>query len=147
MINDEIIFETFYQVTRQLERYSKSHRKNVNSFSGQYRCLFLLDSSGSISQRRMSMILEMRATSLSELLSKLEKKDFIQRVPSTKDKRTYVVSLTDKGRQEVARVRKERLAAHNELIIPLSDSEKEAFYQSLIKIKNYYVRMEDMDAK
>lgn len=147
MINDEIIFETFYQVTRQLERYSKSHRKNVNSFSGQYRCLFLLDSSGSISQRRMSMILEMRATSLSELLSKLEKKDFIQRVPSTKDKRTYVVSLTDKGRQEVARVRKERLAAHNELIIPLSESEKEAFYQSLIKIKDYYARMEEMDAK
>lgn len=133
----------FYQVSRLMEKNIKSRRKNVNPLSGQYRCLFVLDKVQNISQKRLAAILQIRSTSLSELLSKLEKKNYIVRTPSNEDKRTYFISLTKSGREEVKRVRKIMLKEHDELTKALSDEETEQFFKILTKIKDYYVEMEN----
>ena len=51
--DDHELTELFYQVVRQLENLAKSSHKNMNFFSGQYKCLFLLDEAGTITQRQM----------------------------------------------------------------------------------------------
>lgn len=95
-----------------------------------------------MSQQRLANILEIRATSLSEVLAKLEHKGYILREPSSTDKRTYDVSLTPEGRAEVGRVRRLRLEEHNELTAPLSQEEKEQLYRILMHIKDYYAGAE-----
>ena len=142
--DDHELTELFYQVVRQLENLAKSSHKNMNFFSGQYKCLFLLDEAGTITQRRLSHILEIRSTSLSEILSKLEKKGYITRTLSETDKRTYIISVTSDGRKEAQRVRSIRLKEHHELTDPLSDEDKYALYKILEKIKEYYTKQEDI---
>lgn len=142
--NDHELTELFYQVVRQLESLAKTSHKNMNFFSGRYKCLFLLDEAGTITQRRLSHILEIRSTSLSEVLSKLEKKGYITRTLSETDKRTYIISVTPDGRKEAQRVRGIRLKEHHELTDPLSDDDMYALYKILEKIKEYYTKQEDI---
>ena len=130
-MKDSEITEVFYQIARLLEKQAKSSKRNVDPFSGQYKCLFLLDKAEKMSQQRLANILEIRATSLSEV-----------REPSSTDKRTYDVSLTPEGRAEVGRVRRLRLEEHNELTEPLSQEEKEQLYRILMHIKDYYAGAE-----
>lgn len=65
---------------------------------GQGRILALLKVKDGISTKDMSSILGVRTSSLNELLSKLERKGFIVREQSPKDKRVMLVKLTDRGR-------------------------------------------------
>lgn len=141
-MKDSEITEVFYQIARLLEKQAKSSKRNADPFSGQYKCLFLLDKAEKMSQQRLANILEIRATSLSEVLAKLEHKGYILREPSSTDKRTYDVSLTPEGRAEVGRVRRLRLEEHNELTEPLSQEEKEQLYRILMHIKDYYAGAE-----
>ena len=134
---DQELTELFYQVVRQLNQLAKSFPQNVNPFSGQYKCLFLLDGVDFISQKALAAILEIRSPSLSELVSKLEKKGYITRRLSEKDKRTYILSITSEGKEEVRRVRSLRLKEHHELTDPLSGDDKQQLYQILTKIKDY----------
>lgn len=138
--SDSEIIELFYLVMRS----SVEHRRNSgNPFSGQYRCLFMLDKVKEISQHRLSEILEIRPTSLSEILRKLEKKGYVLRSQLEGDKRTFSVSLTKAGREEVQRVRKERMKNHLELTASLSIEEKEELYRILKKIRDYQNRLEN----
>lgn len=64
-----------------------------------------------------------RSTSLSETIFKLEKKGFVTRRPSNKDKRIYMVALTQKGKAEIDNIRKLRADVHMEMLAALSDDE------------------------
>lgn len=140
---DHELTELFYQVVRDINHLAKAGPPSENPFSGQYKCLFLLDKAESIPQKKLAEILEIRSTSLSELLGKLEKKGYISRRPSETDKRTYSISITPEGSREVQRVRSLRLKEHHELTEPLSQNDKKQLYELLLKIKNYY-RLNDV---
>ena len=142
--NDHELTELFYQIVRQLNHLARSNPQDIDPFSGQYKCLFLLDEADSISQRKLASILEIRSTSLSELLAKLQKKGYVSRTVSEKDKRTYLISLTPKGKEEVARVRSMRLRDHHELTDPLTLEDKTELHRILSKIKKYYIQREVM---
>lgn len=132
------IIQLYYQVARQIENRAKSKNNNINFFSGQYGCLIQLDKKGTVTQRELSAILNIRATSLSEVLLKLERKGFIQREPSSRDKRTFLISITPAGHEEIQRAKKQELSRHYELIAPLSEQEKRSFFEILQKIKKNY---------
>jgi DNA-binding MarR family transcriptional regulator len=65
---------------------------------GQGRVLAILKMRPEISARDLSYLLGIRPQSLNELLMKLEKNGYITRAQSEEDKRSVIVSLTDKGR-------------------------------------------------
>lgn len=140
--NEEIV-ELFYEVDRLSRRFSQYRDGNPGTYNGQYRCLFLLENVGTISQKKLTDLLQIRSTSLSELLAKLEKKGFVQRTVSDQDKRTRFVSLTETGKKEVAGYHKSRAKIHEEMVAPLSEEEKKQFYDILFKIKNYYAAEEE----
>jgi DNA-binding MarR family transcriptional regulator len=72
----------------------------ANPSRGQGRILALLKTQDGISTKDMSYLLDIRISSLNELLSKLEKNGYIERKPSQEDKRIILVNLTEKGRNE-----------------------------------------------
>ena len=140
--NEEIV-ELFYEVDRLSRRFSQYRDGNSGAYTGQYRCLFLLENVGPISQKKLTDLLQIRSTSLSELLAKLEKKGFVQRTASDQDKRTRFVSLTEAGKKEVAGYHKSRAKIHAEMVAALSEEEKNQFYDILSKIKHYYAAKEE----
>lgn len=67
---------------------------------GQGRILAFLRMKDGISTKDLSYMLDIRVSSLNELLAKLEKAEYITRKPSETDKRIMLIYLTQKGQEE-----------------------------------------------
>lgn len=67
---------------------------------GQGRIITILKMQDGISTKDMSYLLDIRISSLNELLSKMEKAGYIKRESSEADKRVMLVKLTEKGKSE-----------------------------------------------
>ncbi|QQO08771.1 MarR family winged helix-turn-helix transcriptional regulator [Breznakiella homolactica] len=67
---------------------------------GQGRVLAILKLQPEISTKDLSYLLGIRQQSLNELLNKLEKSGFVERIPSEADRRIMMVRLTEKGKAE-----------------------------------------------
>lgn len=71
---------------------------------GQGKVLTLLKLKPEISQKDLTVLMDMRQQSLGELLSKLEKKGLVVREPSEEDRRKVIVRITDEGRAEAEKL-------------------------------------------
>ena len=95
--------EQFLRLDRLLFRYLRRSRGKDSSFMnprrGQGRVLSLLKLQPEIEQRELGYLLNMSRQALAELLGKLEKSGYITRTQSDKDRRSFIVTLTDKGRE------------------------------------------------
>ena len=97
---------------------------------GQGRILAMLKLRDGISTKDLAYMLGVAVSSLNELLSKLEKADYIMREPSEQDKRVMLVRLTDKGRDEEQPAE----ADFGDIFDCLSDEEQEALDSYLDKV-------------
>lgn len=130
---DETV-ELFYDVIHKLQKQSRDRSTLPNARKGQSRCLYIINMMGEINQKRLSEMLNIRPTSLSETIKRLEEKDMISRTPDKDDKRTYLISLTEKGEKEMERIRKSYAAEHKEWLDNLTSEELDAFFEILTKI-------------
>lgn len=73
--------------------------------------LLLLAKQGAMNQKEIQEHLSVKAGSVSELISKLENKGFLQRSRDEQDKRRVVLSLTEKGLL-AAKIHEDRPAEH-----------------------------------
>lgn len=73
--------------------------------------LLLLAKQGAMNQKEIQKHLSTKAGSVSELISKLENKGFLQRSRDEQDKRRVVLSLTEKGLL-AAKIHEDRPAEH-----------------------------------
>lgn len=97
-----------YEKLRRLQwllhkQHLKSHAGDgprADASRGQGRILAFLRMKDGISTKDMSYLLGIRVSSLNELLSKLEKREYITRTPSEADKRVMLVYLTEKGKAQ-----------------------------------------------
>lgn len=141
---NENVIELFFEVSRIISRYARSYGQNsCNPLTGQYKCLLMLERTGKITQKRLAELLQIRSTSLSELLSKLEKKQYISRTPVLGDKRAFIVELTKEGILEAEKLHSEVLKQHKEIVIPLDERDQKEFERMLNVIKDYYGKLED----
>ena len=132
--NKNEIVELFYDVIHKLNKQSRDNDSRPNVRKGQSRCLYMIQMAGEISQRRLAEILNIRPTSLSETIKRLEEKGMITRTPDKSDKRTYIISLTPKGEAEMEQIRKSYVSEHKEWLDCLTSEELDLFFKILTKI-------------
>ena len=84
---------------RCLRRSRGKDRSSIHPRKGQGRVLSLLKLQPEIEQKELGYLLNMSRQALAELLGKLEKSGYITRVQSEKDRRSYIITLTDAGRE------------------------------------------------
>lgn len=96
------VYEKLSTLQWLLQRYKKENfQKNdifVDKSSGQGRVLAILKMQSDITTKDLSYISGIRQQSLNELLKKLEKNGYVERMPSKEDGRVFLVRLTDKGK-------------------------------------------------
>jgi len=105
---DDMYRELYEKLSRLQWLLQRHHMQNhsehgpmADQTRGQGRVLALLRQiQTEISTKDLSYLLGIRQQSLNDLLNKLEKGNFIVRIPSQADKRVMVVQLTTKGRNE-----------------------------------------------
>ena len=80
-----------------------AHRAlGINGTDG--RCLDILDRRGSISAGRLATEAGLTTGAVTAVLDRLEAKELVRRVPDPKDRRRILVEVTEKQREEAARL-------------------------------------------
>lgn len=100
----------------------------------QRRILIILRDEESITQRELTEKLSIKPASVSEVLAKLANKGYIIRVPSSIDKRTMVISLTEEGRRIADEAYQSRSLRIVEMLSCLEDDEKDTILSLLEKL-------------
>ncbi|WP_310828710.1 MarR family winged helix-turn-helix transcriptional regulator [Paenibacillus pedocola] len=96
---------------------------------GQGRILAFLRMKDGISTKDLSYMLDIRVSSLNELLAKLEKAEYITRKPSETDKRIMLIYLTSKGQTE-----EEHEIDSGDIFSCLSQDEQAIFGEYLVRV-------------
>lgn len=93
------------------------HSARPYQLRGQHRVLHVLAKEGTLMQSQLAEILDIRPSSLTELLSKLADRGLISRTPDETDKRVINVSLTNAGKSAI----ENETGASDELIDSIFD--------------------------
>ena len=115
--------------------YFMSQKKQ--KLTGQQRVLAVLKLEDGLTQNYLANVLDLRPSSLAELMKKMETKNLIKRQEDPDDKRSKHVYLTDEGRKKA----EENAALKNEsysetFLAGLNDDEKQQFSTYLQKISD-----------
>lgn len=96
------LWEKLVQLQHLLPRWHARRQAGptANAARGQGRILAFLKIQDGIPTKDLAYLLDIRISSLNELLAKLEKNGYIVREPSAEDKRVMLIKLTEKGRAE-----------------------------------------------
>ena len=112
--------------------------------SGRIPILCMIDRhGGQISQQELGSCFELKAGSLSEILSKLEASGLIERTRDPKDRRQLFIHLTDEGCAEAQRAHEARERFRQKAFTALTEEEQEQLIDMLERIR---VTWEEIDA-
>jgi len=132
----EITNELYEKLTKLQWLLQRQHLKThaavgpmADTSRGQGRILAFLRMKDGVSTKDLSYMLDIRVSSLNELLAKLEKAEYITRRPSETDKRIMLIYLTQKGREEEG----QEIESGN-IFSRLSPEEQVAFGDYLVRI-------------
>jgi DNA-binding MarR family transcriptional regulator len=92
------LYTELHRLGRQLYRVSHREWHEHGHYRGQYRLLRLIVENDGVIQRDLAEMMDMRPSSMTEILSRLEGMGLIRREPDEKDQRAVRVCLTDEGR-------------------------------------------------
>ncbi|MGM9606825.1 MAG: MarR family winged helix-turn-helix transcriptional regulator [Oscillospiraceae bacterium] len=118
-------------------------RNHTEGKGSQRRVLFFLREHGPMTQREILEEMGVRASSLSELLSKLEAKGYVKKEKSETDKRNYNVSITDEGIQALEEMHVKHQAAMSDLLSDLSPEERRQLAALLEKLHTAWSQRPD----
>lgn len=129
-ISNELLYHQLSFLNGMLEKRNIKFNPEMKSFTrGQGRILMILKRKDGISTKELSEILNISVGSLNETLNKLEKKEYIEKIPSENDKRVLLIYLTDKGKG----IRRPK-PVDVEIFDILSDDEKIEFHDYLKRL-------------
>ncbi len=136
--DDRLIFLVF---TAQLKL--KTYLKNVLSEAGvsitpaQSGILFLLKRKDGRTMSELSQELTLDNSTLTGLVDRLERLDFVKRNAGTSDRRASHVFITDRGREEIDRASTVIRRVNEQIKADFKEGEVEAFKKIL---KSFFVR-------
>lgn len=136
--NKRELLGKFFGFLHGTQRFAP-HQERPYHLRGQNRVLVILSKEGTLIQSQLAEIMDIRPSSMTELLSKLEERGLITRTPDENDKRVTNVAITDAGKQAIedddstddmldqifAGLSEDELAQLDELLSKLNTSLKE----------------------
>lgn len=130
------------RLVTSLQKIGHTMRSLYEGKSSQRRILIILNETGTITQRELTMRLGIQPGSASEVIAKLENLGFIGRSPNEEDRRTTDIFLTEEGKKQADSAFSQRRKRHEEMFSVLSSEEKTQLLFLLDKInedwKNRY---------
>lgn len=103
---------------------------------GQVKVLRILSEKGELPQKEVQKILNIQSGSMSELVGKMEKNGLIERKRDSQDKRHYNLKMTQKGMEEILRLKKQNEEQEAVIFEALSEKEQEELERMLNLLLN-----------
>lgn len=134
-ISSSELYHALHRLNRQLHRaaHREFHRKG-GVYQGQANLLLAVLQNDGASQRDLAEELDVRPSSMTEMLTKLEKNDFILRRQDEKDQRIFHIYLTDKGREAAEKIAEGKDEFAEYFFYALTEEEKEQMFKLTEKL-------------
>jgi len=110
-----------------------------SSFS-QVKMLFLLEDGGEHSVKEIANRLGLSLPAASRAIDGLIEKDYVGRRESAEDRRSRLITLTDHGREVIARVHRARLETLETFAADLTETERRGLYDAILPIAERITR-------
>lgn len=102
--------------------------------ASQSRTLHILEEHGEVTQRQLLELMNIRQSSLSEVVQKLEEQGLIQRERSDADRRQIIIRLSDTGKKQIQHMDEQRILQSRDLLAALTDEEQQQLSRLLGKL-------------
>lgn len=120
-------------------------RHHTEGKGSQRRVLSLLKTNSPMTQKALLDEMGVRASSLSELLGKLESKGYVIKTKSRADKRNFDVSITEDGLRALEEMQSQYASAMADLLVGLTADEKKQLADLLGKLNGLWLeRIDDL---
>ena len=133
--------EVAVALDRLMRLLRRGHRKSGRGRAAG-RVLRTLMMSGGMTTRDLAKSLDVRISSLNEILKKLEDEGLVERYRSEMDGRIYVLVLSQKGRELAESIRRDRLARERQMVACLTEEERKEFVRLADKMAE---NLEDLE--
>ena len=120
--------------SRLMGRMHHCHHHMHRGQHAQGKVISILLEHGPISQSQLLEILDIRSSSLSELISKLERNGLISRERNEADRRSFIVSATKEAEDMFSNVENNERGSAEQPFASLENEEKEELRRLLLKI-------------
>ena len=131
---DELLFEQIMKAPRSVRRKAFEF-PFPRPFFVRERLLIVADSyEGGVRQKALVEELDISPAAVSELVSKLEKDEYVTREVDQSDKRATLIKLTDLGKARAAELADERNERFAKAFTALTDKEKDQLLKLLEKL-------------
>lgn len=125
-MNDQDLFDAFQQVQRQMRRSLVATNTDLPQelAPSQARLLRVLGHHGGSSQKELAAFMRIRPASLSEVLTKLEQKNLLEKEQDPEDRRRNRYFLSQAGQNVAQDLQQERRDQGGAFFAPLTAEEK-----------------------
>ncbi len=134
MENNSLITNHYKLVKMENIIFTKWCKKNNISYVGANLLLSIKDSNGKSEPTKLSEELLIPKQSITSMLDKLEKKGYILRTHSAKDRRKINISLTDCGKKIVQTIQEAFIVTEEEILKHLKQDEINTMLNTYEKI-------------
>ena len=139
-MNDKISNE-LYDALQKMNRYMhrskhRSMKRKEGVHPGQMKLLSIISKNDGIIQRDLAEVLDMRPSSLTEMVSNLEKNSLISRKQDENDRRVMHVYLTEEGKKIIESFKQAKDELHDSVFSCLTLDEKEKMLEIVRKVNS-----------
>ena len=135
IIAKDSLYYLFLEIQRLHYHRGQMLLDEIGIYHGQPPMLFALNKKDGQSQRELSEILDIKPSTITVMLNRMEKTNLVRREQDTKDQRVSRVYLTDKGKETCEKSKKIIKKIENELFDNITIEEKVILRRLMIQMK------------
>ena len=138
-MDDRLLF-MLSKATHKLTNYLKIQfiEAGVHMSPGQMGILMLLRQKDLRPMNELGKILDIDNSAITRLVDRLEKSGLVLRQANPKDRRQYLIGMTDKGLQQTLKAKKISKAANDKIRDGFTDNEIEVFKRMMVSFKEKF---------
>lgn len=129
------LFINLFRANMTLQRKLNNACSNSGVTLSQFAVLEALNTKGDLSVGEIKESILTTSGNITVVISNLEKEGFIKRVKSKKDKRSYIISITDKGTETVKKIFPDQKKI---IVDTFSHIDEETKKQMIIELKSIW---------
>lgn len=138
------------KISNQLKRKIEEEIKQESSLTktqGMVLCFLFNHEKETIYQKDIEEKFSIRRSTATEILNLMEQRNYIKRIPSTKDKRANIIIITEAGKKEERLARKKINQLENQIISSLTEKEQITLQKLLTKVEQNLIEREKKNDK
>lgn len=141
-----IVFHTI-DTARKIQKLIDFKDQPISLSYSEASALLIIDSTTELSQKKLSLMLNLEPASIVTLIDQLEKSKLVRRQATNSDRRKYHIVLTLKGKTKVAQIEKKSLLLDNFLSSKLKETPARNLHITLSHINSYLNEWKTSDSE